>query len=95
MYREKLLPILKKYIQNGNKKPLEQFDYRESCHREMVHILNAYIQQQTHNFHSLTRNKNVDEFQQLYHQTKNYYDAAISTFEKEFKKTYKNIHECL
>ena len=95
MYREKLLPILKKYIKNGDKKPLEQFDYRESCHREMVHILNAYIQQQTHNFHSLTRNKNVDEFQQLYHQTKNYYEGAILTFEKEYRRNYHKMIQYL
>ena len=95
IYREKLLPILKKYIKNGNKKPLEQFDYRQSCNREMVHILNGYIQQQTHNFHSLTRNKNIDEFIELYNQTKNYYEGAISTFEKEYKRNYHTILQYL
>ena len=94
-YREQLLPILKKYIQDGNKKPLEQFDYRHSCNMEMVHILNGYFQQQTHNFHALTRNKNLEEFMDLYHQTKNYYESAISTFEKEYRRTYKKIHNSL
>ena len=94
-YREQLLPILKKYIQDGNKKPLEQFDYRHSCNMEMVHILNGYFQQQTHNFHALTRNKNLEEFMELYHQTKNYYESAISTFEKEYRRTYKKIHNSL
>lgn len=95
MYREKLLPILKNYIQNGDKKPLEQFDYRNSSNREMAHILNGYIQQQTHNFHSLVRSQNIQEFQELYNQTKNYYKGAISTFEKEYKRTYNTIHKHL
>ena len=94
-YREKLIPILTKFIKDGNKKPLEQFDYRSSCNREMVHILNGYIQQQTHNFHSLVQDQKIDEFLELYNQTKNYYKGAITTFEKEYKKTYKTIHECL
>lgn len=94
-YRRKLLPILKKFIKDGNKKPLEQFDYRHSCNMEMSHILEGYIQQQTHNFHSLLQNKNIKEFQELYNRTKNYYDGAISTFEKEYKKTYRNIHQHL
>jgi hypothetical protein len=95
IYRKRLFSILKKYIQDGNKKPLEQFHYRYSCDLKMFYILNSYIQEQTDNFHSLVQNQKMDEFLELYNQTKNYYDAAISTFEKEFKKTYKNIHECL
>ena len=95
IYRRKLFPILKRYIQNGNKKPLESFDYRESCNREMVHILNGYFQQQTHNFHSLTRNQNLDEFFELYNQTKNYYEGAILTFEKEYKRNYHTILQYL
>ena len=69
--------------------------YRQSCNREMVHILNGYIQQQTHNFHSLTRNKNIDEFIELYNQTKNYYEGAILTFEKEYKRNYHTMFQYL
>lgn len=91
VYRRKLFPILKKYIYDGNKKPLEQFDYRYSCNMEMAHIVNGYFQQQTHNFYSFLRNKNTEEFIELYNQTKNYYEGAIHTFEKEYKKTYNTI----
>ena len=60
-----MFSILKKYIQDGNKKPLARFDYSYSCDLKMFYDLNSYIQEQTDNLCNLIENKNVEEFMEL------------------------------
>ena len=91
IYRLKSLPVLKKYIQNGNKKVLERFDYQYSCKMEIVHILKKYLQEQISNFNHLLQNENIEDFTELYHQTKINCINTITTFEKEYNRSYKRI----
>ena len=90
-----LLSILKKYIQDGNKKSLEQFDYHYSCDLKMFYLLNSYIQEQTDNFLSLLRNKNIQECTELYQSIKENYKNRMIIFEKDCNKNYKYIYEKL
>ena len=82
IYRKRLFPVLKKYIQDGNKKPLERCDYRFSCDLKMFHTLNSYIQEQTDNFCNLTRNRNIKEFTELYHSVKENYKNRMTNIRK-------------
>ena len=95
IYRKRLFPILKKYIQDGNKKPLERFDYGYSCDLKMFHDLNLYIQEQTDNFSNLIRNRNIEECTELYHSAKENYKNKMILFEKECNRNYKYIYEKL
>lgn len=95
IYRKKLFSILKKYIQDGNKKSLEQFDYHYSCDLKMFYLLNSYIQEQTDNFLSLLRNKNIQECTELYQSIKENYKNRMIIFEKDCNKNYKYIYEKL
>ena len=62
---------------------------------EMVSILNGYVQEQTHHFHSFLRIQNIEEFIEFYNKTKTYFEKLILTFEKEYKTTYKTIRKNL
>jgi hypothetical protein len=95
IYRKRLFSILKKYIQDGNKKPLERFHYRYSCDLKMFHMLNSYIQEQTDNFYNLMRNRNIKECIELYHSVKENYKNRMIIFEKECKRNYKYVYEKL
>ena len=90
-----MFSILKKYIQDGNKKPLERFDYGYSCDLKMFYDLNSYIQEQVDNFSNLIRNRNIEEYTELYHSIKENYKNRMILFEKECKRSYKYIYEKL
>ena len=95
IYRKRLFSILKKYIQDGNKKPLERFDYGYSCDLKMFYDLNSYIQEQVDNFSNLIRNRNIEEYTELYHSIKENYKNRMIIFEKECNRNYKYIYEKL
>jgi len=96
IYRKKLLPFLYSLIKNKNcdstRQDLERFDYQFMCNLECVEILQSYIRQQIYAFHRLcSKSVSTEDFVVNHTETKNFYEVALTKFEKEYKKKYGRI----
>ena len=94
IYRKQLLPFLYGIAKNKEniRKDLEKFDYQFMCNIECIQIVETYVRQQTHLFHSLLNKTIVNEtFFTIFEKTKQFYLEALGRFEKEYKRKYNKI----